>query len=369
MNKLFNLKTVLLTSSFLITSAFASEQPAAEDLVGKFYGGAHLIYIDTDYDRALSEPLDASAPYSTKGHGTGFGAELGYRFTESLEARASLSQINIDKNNSSYDKPYISDFSALYFPDQKNFYLLAGVGYLDTVQHKESINLGAGYRYYLSERSAVYLEAKAHYEFQDHYQDTTTRVGFIYFFGGDDKSMPVRKKEASIIEETELANTDVVAAVLDDDNDGVSNENDNCANTPATHKVDVNGCTLFSNEKNRVKLLVNFDNNKAIVKSEFLPEIEKMADVLKTYPDVSLVIEGHSSKAGTDAYNKVISQKRADAIVNVLVNEFGISSSRLSSVGYGSERLLDQSNSREASALNRRIEAKVVVTKKVAITR
>jgi OOP family OmpA-OmpF porin len=373
MNKLLGLKTVLLTSSLLLTTAFANEQPVAEDLVGKFYGGAHLIHIDTDYDRILSEPLQASDPYATKGHGTGFGAELGYRFTESLEARISLSQINIDKKYSTFDKPYVADIAALYFPDEKNFYLLGGLGYLDTAQEKESINLGAGYRYYLSERSAVYLEAKAHYEFSDHYKDTTTRVGFIYFFGGDDKSMPVREKKSSIIEKAGVAAAGLVAAISgndnDADNDGVLNEYDNCANTPVTDKVDEKGCTLFSDEKNRVQLLVNFDNNKAIVKNQFLPEIEKMADVLKAYPNVSLVIEGHSSKLGSNAYNKKISQQRADAIVNVLVNEFGISSGRLTAVGYGEERLLDLSDTREADALNRRIEAKVEVIKKVAISR
>jgi OOP family OmpA-OmpF porin len=373
MNKLLGLKTLLLTSSFIATTAFANEQPAAEDLVGKFYGGAHLLHIDTDHDRILSEPLKASDPYATKGHGTGFGGEIGYRFTESLEARFSLSQINIDKDNSSFDKPYVADIAALYFPEEQNFYILGGLGYLDIGQEKESINLGAGYRHYLGERSAIYFEGKSHFEFSENYTETSARLGFIYFFGGDDKSMPERKKKSSMMEKAGVAVAGLVAAVSgndnDADNDGVLNENDNCANTPVTDRVDKYGCTLFTDEKSSMNLLVNFDNNKAIVKAQYLPEVEKMADFLIAYPDVSLVIEGHTSKIGSNAYNKKISQQRADAIVNTLVNQFDIARSRLSAVGYGEERLLELGNSREAASINRRIEAKVEVTKKVAVGR
>lgn len=372
MNKLIGLKTLLLTSSFMLTTAFANEQPAAEDLVGKFYGGAHLLYLDTDNDRILSDPLEASDPYATKGHGAGFGGEIGYRYSESLEARFSLSQINIDKENSSFDKPYVADIAALYFPEEQNFYVLGGLGYLDLGQEKESINLGLGYRHYLSDNSAIYLEGKGHYEFSEHYKETSTRIGFIYFFGGDDKSMPVRKKKSSVIEKAGLAAAGLVAAVSgndDADNDGVLNDIDNCANTPATDKVDRYGCTLFTDETSRMNLLVNFDNNKAVVKPQYLPEIEKMADFLIAYPDVSLVIEGHTSKIGSNAYNKKISQQRADAIVNMLINQFDIASSRLSAVGYGEERLLTLSEDRVAASKNRRIEAKVEVTKKVAIDR
>jgi len=373
MKKIHGLKAVLLSSPLLLTSAFATEQPLAEDLVGKFYGGAHLLYIDTDHGRKLSEPLEASDPYATKGHGAGFGAEIGYRFTESLEARFSFSQINIDKEYSRFDKPYVADVAALYFPEKESFYVLGGLGYLDIGQEKESVNLGVGYRHYLSENTAVYLEGKQHYEFSNHHQESSARLGFIYFFGGDDKSMPARDNKPSIVEKAGVAAAGLMAAVTgndqDADNDGVLNADDNCANTPITDKVDRNGCTIFTNETNRMNLLVNFDNNKAIVKAEYLPEIEKMADFLEAYPEVSLVIEGHTSKVGSAAYNQKISQQRAEAIVEVLVNNFSVDSSRLTAIGHGEERLIALGNNSVAHAKNRRIEAKVQVTKKVPVSR
>lgn len=101
------------------------------------------------------------------------------------------------------------------------------------------------------------------------------------------------------------------------------------------------------------------------MKDAFLPAIERMAGFLTEFPDVSLVVEGHTSKVGPEAFNKKLSQQRAEAIVDVLVNKFDIDSSRLSAVGYGEERLIDLNN----DAPNRRIEAKVQGTKEVPVRR
>ena len=363
MNKLFCLKAILLSSPLLLTATFANEQPKASDLVGKVYGGAHLLYINTDNDRLMS-----ANPNSGVDNGSGFGGELGYRFTESTEFRFSYTNINLVKENRGFREPDASSavIDALYFPTQKNFYVVGGINALDIVNSKASLDLGAGYRHYISERAAIYVEGKGHYQFSDNYKDTSARVGFIYFFGDDAKPSPVKKQRASAV----MA-ADVITAVTekDSDKDGVVDNDDRCLNTPATDKVDDSGCTIFSEEKSRMKLLVHFDNNKSIVKDEYLLEIERMADFLKTYPEASLVIEGHTSKLGGAAYNKRISQQRADAVVDVMVKQFAIASERLSAIGYGEERLLDLNDDNAAHAKNRRIEAKVEVTKQVAISR
>jgi OOP family OmpA-OmpF porin len=363
MNKLFSLKALLLTSPLLLTTAVAAEQPKAEDLVGKAYGGLHLLHINTDNDRLIS-----ANPNSAVAHGSGFGGELGYRFNESTEFRFSYTNINLVKENRGFKEPNGSSaaIDALYFPTQQNFYVLGGIDYLDIVDTKPSLDLGAGYRHYINERAAVYFEGKAHYQFSEHFRDTSARIGFVYFFGEDTKSYSPAKQQPAAT--TAVAAASVVAA-QDTDNDGVLDNDDRCINTPSTDKVDESGCTLFSDEKNRMTLLVNFDNNKAIVKDDYLPEIKKMADFLNTYPEVSLVIEGHTSKVGSAAYNQKISQQRADAIVDVLVKQFSIAGKRLSAVGYGEDRLLDLGNDNEIHAKNRRIEAKVEATKKVAVSR
>lgn len=363
MNKLIGLKTILLTSPLILTTAFANEQPAAQDLVGKAYGGAYMLYMDIDNDRLMT-----ANPNSNIDHGTGFGGELGYRLTESAEFRLSYSTINLVKENRGFSEPDAASGSldALYFPTKENFYLVGGFDYLNIVDTKASVGLGAGYRHYISERAAIYFEGKGYYQFANNYKDSSVRLGFVYFFGDETKSSPAKKQQVSPVNTAPVATP---VAVKDADNDGVLDKDDRCPNTPAADKVDGSGCTIFSEEKSRMTLLVNFDNNKAIVKAEYLPEIKRMADFLKTYPKVSLVIEGHTSTVGSAAYNKNISQQRADAIVDMLVNQFSIAKNRLSAVGYGEERLLDENQNNAAHAKNRRIEAKVEATKQVAISR
>ena len=87
---------------------------------------------------------------------------------------------------------------------------------------------------------------------------------------------------------------------------------------------------------------------------------------MKTYPHVSLTINGHSSAQGNAKYNQILSAKRAQAIIEVLINEFGIEGSRLKAIGYGESKLLDKSNTAAAHEKNRRIEATVSTTNKVA---
>ncbi len=364
MNKRFGLKTILLTSPLLLTTAFANEQPTAQELVGKVYGGAHLLYINTDNDRLMT-----ANPNSNVDHGSGFGGEVGYRLTESIEFRFSYSDINLVKENRGFSEPDASSavIDALYFPTKQNFYLVGGIDYLDIVNTQASLDLGAGYRHYFSERAAIYIEGKGHYQFSEHFKDSSARIGFVYFFGDESKPSPVRKPQTSPVKSAPI--TAAVIAEIDADKDGVIDNNDRCANTPIIDKVDERGCTVFTEKQKRMHLLVNFDNNKAIVKSEYLPEIERMADFLKTHPEVSLVIEGHTSKVGSAVYNKKISQQRANAIVTVLIEQFAIDGARLSAVGYGEERLIALGDDQAADAQNRRIEAKVEVIKQVAISR
>jgi len=354
---------LLVSSSLLFTNAFAFEQPNTQDLVGKTYVGAHLLRMDVDHDR-----LTTADPYSNVDHASGFGGELGYRWTESTEFRFSFTKLNLVNEYNGFEEPSSSSLvaDALYFPTQKNFYVLGGLDYLDIVNSKPSLDLGAGYRHYLSERAAIYIEGKAHYQFSEHFNDTSAKIGFIYFFGDSTKVAPRKtNKVAPVIQKK----TPVAIIEKDTDKDGVLDKNDNCSATPIADKVDEVGCTIFNDETVRLELLINFDNNKFAVKEEFFGEIERTANFLTLYPHTSLVIEGHTSKLGSQAYNQKISQKRADAIVAVLVEKFSIDASRLSAVGYGEDRLINTGNDAAAHSQNRRIQAKIETMKKTAIKR
>ena len=356
-----NKLALLLSTLLLATTSYADNQPNAEQFVGNFYGGLHGMYIKTDNERLTT--TDANSDLD---HGSGFGAEIGYRYSTTTEFRFSRTDLNLVSKNTGFPSPKgdSTAFEALYFPNEKNLYLVGGVEALDIINTKTSATFGVGYRYYINERAALYVEGKSHFQLANYYTDYSSRVGFIYFFGAKSAPIVAPKETASIPVKPQT--TTMTTAPVDTDNDGVINSKDQCPETPALNKVDENGCTIFTEETARMVLLVNFDNNKAIVKPEYFEEVKRMADFLAKYPHTSLVIEGHTSSQGSAAYNKKISQQRADAIVTILVEEFNVDSNRLSAVGYGEERLLDPANTAEAHAKNRRVEAKVEVTRKVA---
>ncbi|MDY6982443.1 MAG: OmpA family protein, partial [Pseudomonadota bacterium] len=151
------------------------------------------------------------------------------------------------------------------------------------------------------------------------------------------------------------------AADPDSDGDGVPDSRDRCANTPRNLAVDANGCPIMDRSQERQDLLVNFDFDQAVVKQEFYDEIETFAEFLQTYSNTNAVIEGHTDSDGTEAYNQSLSERRAQAVMNRLVQAHGIPASRLSAVGYGEARPVVENNSSANKARNRRIEAEVTV--------
>ena len=346
----FKCALTLLISS-ICASTMAAEQPKAEDLVGKVYGGIHALHIKTDNDRLTTTDSSSYMDY-----GTGIGGEIGYRWLPSTEFRLSYSQFGLSAAKSGFEEPDGASTSVdvLFFPSEKNFYLLTGVNNLDIVNSQTSGNFGAGYRHYFNEKAAIYFESKYNYQFSERYDDLTSQLGFVYFFGDTQKSKPSARK--SIVP-------------LDNDNDGVTDDKDSCPRTPMIDKVDVNGCTIFIGKLVSKQLVVNFDHNKTEIKPEFNGEIESMANFLTANPDILLIIEGHTSSLGSNQYNQILSQERANEIVNVLISTHGIASNRLSAVGYGEEQLLNPDNTATAHAENRRTIAKIEVTKKVAAKR
>ena len=109
----------------------------------------------------------------------------------------------------------------------------------------------------------------------------------------------------------------------------------------------------------RVELDVKFDFDKAQVKQESYGDIKALADFMKQYPQTSTVVEGHTDSVGSDAYNQGLSERRASAVRDVLVNQYGVESSRVQAVGYGESRPVADNATADGRAINRRVEAEV----------
>jgi OOP family OmpA-OmpF porin len=106
-----------------------------------------------------------------------------------------------------------------------------------------------------------------------------------------------------------------------------------------------------------MSLNIEFDTSKADIKPQYKDEIAKVADFLKQYPQTTALIEGHTDNVGGYDFNMKLSQKRAENVVNYLVENFGIDRSRLSAKGYGYTRSIAYNKTPEGRQKNRRIDA------------
>ena len=103
--------------------------------------------------------------------------------------------------------------------------------------------------------------------------------------------------------------------------------------------------------------MINFDFNQYDLKPEARQILTRKAEILKQYPEIKLVVEGHCDQRGTAEYNLALGERRARAAADYLAN-LGVTTQRLSIVSYGKERPLDPSNNEAAWARNRRDEFK-----------
>ncbi len=119
-------------------------------------------------------------------------------------------------------------------------------------------------------------------------------------------------------------------------------------------------------EKVCIVLKIEFDTGKADIKPKYHPEIGKVAEFMKKYPEANGVIEGHTDNVGGYDYNMKLSERRAASVRNYLIEKYGVAPERLSSKGYGYSKPIATNKTKEGRQKNRRIEATfdcVVVTK------
>ncbi|WP_373740726.1 OmpA family protein [Neisseria sp.] len=110
---------------------------------------------------------------------------------------------------------------------------------------------------------------------------------------------------------------------------------------------------------NQIKLVmpdnVTFATNSATLSGNAIDALNKASETLIQYPDTTLTIAGHTDNTGSDAINNPLSQRRAQAVAGYL-NQRGVSSSRLNTVGYGSRQPVASNSTPEGRAQNRRVE-------------
>lgn len=102
-----------------------------------------------------------------------------------------------------------------------------------------------------------------------------------------------------------------------------------------------------------------FDTNKADLKPESTAELNKLLRVLNENPTVKIEIHGHTDDIGKDADNQILSQKRAESVMNFLVGQT-IAPNRIKAIGFGKNQPLLPNTNDENRKFNRRIEVKII---------
>jgi len=104
---------------------------------------------------------------------------------------------------------------------------------------------------------------------------------------------------------------------------------------------------------------VFFDFDKSDLKAESFIELDRLAELLKKNATIKIEIAGHTDNKGDAKYNQILSQKRAENVVNYLLQK-GIDKTRIVAKGYGETQAISPNDTEENKAKNRRIEVRVL---------
>ncbi len=88
-------------------------------------------------------------------------------------------------------------------------------------------------------------------------------------------------------------------------------------------------------------------------------ELNRVANVLKQYPETNIQIAGYTDSSGSEDYNQRLSERRAESVKNALVG-MGVTPSRLTTIGYGESKPIASNNTEAGRQQNRRVEIRII---------
>ncbi len=100
---------------------------------------------------------------------------------------------------------------------------------------------------------------------------------------------------------------------------------------------------------------VLFDFDKAVIKVDYVPELDKWVEYFINNPGASASIYGHADSTGPESYNQGLSERRAQAVVKYLVDH-GVPADSISATGFGETKPVADNTTKEGRRKNRRVE-------------
>lgn len=141
----------------------------------------------------------------------------------------------------------------------------------------------------------------------------------------------------------------------DEDQDGVTDDRDECPGTPSGLKVNAKGCVVAQKSALRG---VTFLPDSPKLTDEGRATLDTVAETMRTQADLKVEIAGHTDSVGSEAYNTMLSQQRADAVRSYLVGK-GIEPQRMTAVGYGELEPVATNETEDGRKANRRVEFRI----------
>lgn len=145
--------------------------------------------------------------------------------------------------------------------------------------------------------------------------------------------------------------------VVDSDSDGVEDSADKCPNLAGV--ASNSGCPeIAATVQEELKVAakrIQFESGSAVLKSSSYTSLDQVVKILNDYPSYSVRVSGHTDNTGDAGKNLTLSEKRAQAAATYLTSK-GVSGTRVSSIGSGSNSPIADNTTASGRALNRRVE-------------
>jgi OOP family OmpA-OmpF porin len=366
---------VLLVSVFLLPMSATAEIKAGSVEVSPFIG---LNLFDSQQNLDLGPMI---------------GGRIGYNITNFLgiEATGQYIKTGVDDKSKLYTRQgqftsptsdvdvfmYHLDLLYHFMPESKfNPFIVAGYGaahYSPKINtgNMSILDFGVGAKYWLADNFALRADLRDNMVFDEHLHNIEATVGVVFSFGGDTKAAPapvVVDSDGDGVSDTfdKCPGTPAGVAVdkdgcpLDSDGDGVPDYLDKCPETPAGVAVDKDGCpfpekvviivaepkveekVVAAQKKAAVVVLafqdIHFDFDQSTLTPEAKVILKRDIKLLQENPNAKIRVAGYTSASGTDEYNQKLSERRAKAVQEYLVEDGVITRERLSTIGYGETR-------------------------------
>lgn len=292
-----------------------------------------------------------------------YGGRLGYNITNhfGIEGAVDFSDTGVDDKNAVWDDEgkftspindvditsYSLDLLYHFMPESNfNPFIAAGYGanhYSPEINSSDMavLNYGVGAKYWVAEHVALRADVRDNMIIDEHIHNISATAGIVFAFGGTSKAAPTPVAVQPAPKPVAAAPAPAPVAVVP---------------APAPAPVVVAPApapVVVAKEVVSFNLLFGFD--KSAITDDMVPVLEQAKMILEEDSTVNFIVSGHSDSTGPEAYNQVLSERRAVSVKNWLVSN-GVSAARLEAVGYGETKSKYNNATREGRKLNRRVE-------------